>query len=102
MTVMPQPIPIPVPDDFQVQWQSPEEETLLWQWANTHFPSPVSPLGMDLAELAIAPGMEKGVKAIGTPISEMRTRRINTFGYMTLIPDLDLIAGAEERMQAAI
>jgi phosphohistidine swiveling domain-containing protein len=102
MTVTPQPTPIPVPEDFPVQWQSPDDEEQLWQWGNTHFPSPVSPLGMELVLIALGPGMEKGLKAMGTPIREMRFRQINTFGYMAMVPDFDQIPTAEERMQAAI
>ena len=94
--------PLPTPPDFPVEWQGPEEPLLLWQWANTHFPGPVSPLGWDLAQIAIAPGMEHGIKALGTPVREFRTRQLNTFAYMSLIPDLDLLPTAQEKMQAVI
>ncbi len=102
MTVMPQPSPIPAPADFPVGWQSADEEQQLWQWGNTHFPGPISPLGMELAQIALIPGMEKGLIGMGTPISAIRVRRINTFGYMTMVPAPELIPFAEERMQTAI
>ncbi|HEY7295669.1 MAG TPA: hypothetical protein VH916_11550, partial [Dehalococcoidia bacterium] len=102
MTVTPQPTPIPLPADFPVEWRPPEEEQLLWQWGNTHFPGPISPLGMELAEIALIPGMEQGLIGMGTPISAIRVRRINTFGYMTMVPAPELAPVAEERMQAAI
>lgn len=102
MTVIPQPTPIPAPPDFPVHWQSPEEELWLWQWANTHWPGPVSPLGMDLVRIALIPGLEKGLKAMQTPITGVGVRQINTFCYTSFPPDPDLIPGAEERMQAAI
>jgi phosphohistidine swiveling domain-containing protein len=102
MTVTPQPTPIPVPEDFPVTWQSPDDEQQLWQWGNTHFPSPVSPLGMELVLISLGPGMEKGLKGMGTPIREMRFRQFNTFGYMAMVPDPDLIPVAQERMQTAI
>lgn len=102
MTVAPQPTPIPVPDDFPVAWDAPEEAGFLWHWGNTHWPGPVTPLGMDLVRLAIIPGLEQGVKAIHTPISEVRVRRINTFCYQSMLPDLDAIPGAQERLQLAV
>lgn len=102
MTTMPQPTPIPVPEHFPVQWQSPADELLLWQWGNTHFPGPISPLGMDLVLTTFRPGMDSGLKAMGTPILEVRFKQVNTFGYMSMVPDFDLIPVAEERMQAAI
>ena len=64
MTTMPQLTPLPVPDDFPVQWHSPDEALLLWQWGNTHFPGPISPLGYELAEISLAPGMEQGLNAV--------------------------------------
>jgi pyruvate,water dikinase len=102
MTVAPQPTPIPVPDDFPVEWQSPEEAGFLWQWGNMHWPGPVSPLGMELTRRGLIPGLERGIKAIHTPITEVRVRQINTFCYTSLLPDFDAIPGAEERMQEAI
>ncbi len=102
MTVTPQPTPIPVPEDFPVRWDSPEEAQLLWMWNNTHFPGPVSPLGMDLMRLAVIPGLEKGLKAMGAPLREIRTKRVNTFCYVSMVVDPDLLSIAEERMQAAI
>jgi len=102
MTVTPQPIPIPVPEDFPVRWDAPEEAQLLWMWNNTHFPGPVSPLGMDLMRLAVIPGLEKGLKAMGAPLREIRTKRVNTFCYVSMVLDPDLLPTAEERMQAAI
>src|SRR3979411_2525052 len=102
MPVSPQPTPIQVPADFPVEWQSPEEEQLLWQWGNTHFPAPISALGWDLAHTSLAPGMFKGLRGMGTPIRDLRMRRNNTFVFMAMVPDFDLIPVAEERMQAAI
>jgi hypothetical protein len=59
-----QPISIPVPDDFPVRWDSPKDAQLLWMWNNTHFPGPVSPLGMDPMRLSVIPGLEKGLKGM--------------------------------------
>lgn len=102
MTTAPRPMPIPVPDDFPVQWELPDDEAQLWMWGNTHFPGPISPLGMDLVQIAVRPGMEKGLIGMGTPIKGLRTRRINTFGYLAMVPDAEQAPTAEQRMQAAI
>lgn len=76
MTIASQSTPIPVPDDFPVHWESPEEPTLLWQWGNTHWPAPVSPLAMDLVRLGIMPGLVKGLKGMGVPIRDIRIEQI--------------------------
>jgi phosphohistidine swiveling domain-containing protein len=102
MTTAPQSTPIPVPDDFPVHWESAEEPTLLWQWGNTHWPGPVSPLGMELVRRGLMPGLVKGLKGMGAPIRDIRVKQINTFCYQSMIIDPDLIPGSEERMQAAI
>ena len=102
MTVTPQPTPIPVPEGFPVQWQTPDEESLLWQWSNSHFPGPVSPLGFELAATTLRPGMLAGLQAVGTPVSDLRNRRINTFAYSANVLDPERFAVAEERLQAAI
>lgn len=98
---MPMPTPIPTSPDFPIEWDSPEESMLLWQWDQSHFAFPFSPLASSLVQL-LSDGFTKGFRASGMPIAEVRFKRVNTYLYQTYIPDFALVPGTEERIKAAV
>ncbi len=99
---MPMPTPIPLPVDFPVQWDSPEEAMLQWEWEQQHLPLPLSPLASEVIGPAIAHNLAKGIRNMGGPIASAGFKRINTFAYMTMVPDFALMEGVEERMKKAV
>jgi pyruvate,water dikinase len=102
MTTLPAPTPIPLPPDFPVEWRAPQEQMLQWEWDQSHFPHPMTPLIVDLMEGAAAAGFAKGLRDLGAPIQAMVARRINTFLYYAFIPDLELLEGVEARVQRSV
>jgi phosphohistidine swiveling domain-containing protein len=101
MSAMPPPSAIPLPPDFPVEWQSPEERMLLWEWDHSHFANQFSPLGGDLVPYA-APGFTAGLRACGLPLKAVLFRRINTYLYQAMVPDPELVEGTAERVQATV
>ena len=97
----PQPTPIPLPPDFPVEWESPQEQILLWNWDQSHFPYPMSPLAGEAINQA-GPGFAAGLRASGAPVKAVLFRRVNSFMYQAMVPDFELIAGTEERIKAAV
>jgi pyruvate,water dikinase len=99
---MPMPTPIPLPADFPVKWDAPEEAMMLWEWEQQHLPLPLSPLAYDILGMCIFKNLAKGLRGMGAPISHALTKRVNTFAYITMVPDFALMEGVEERIKASV
>jgi pyruvate,water dikinase len=95
------PTPIPTPADFPVQWDSPEEQHLMWEWDHSHFAPAFSPLAGSMLQLA-APGFLNGFRSSGAPIADVRFKRINTYIYQAFVPDFELIPTAEARVKEQV
>ena len=65
-------------DEFNVQWQDPDEANVCWVWNPNHFPYPFPPLAMDCGRL----GSDAIDGAMGVPEEERPGMRfINGFWY---------------------
>lgn len=94
--------PIPVPDDFPVAWNSPEEQFLLWEREQLHFPKPCTPLVADLVIQVLRDGLGQHLKNMGAPLRGVSARRINTYIYQAALVDPGMLDGAEERMKQSV
>ncbi len=76
---------IPEPDNFPVNWQSPEDAKLLWQMDPLHYPDPMMPLEFDLMTEIYARGMKVALEMYDLPV-QLKSQRINTYLYGSFTP----------------
>lgn len=88
MTAPVMPTPIPLPGDFPVTWESPAESMLLWEREQLHMPYPMSPLAAEIVCEGVGKGITQAFRTLGAPIVEARLKRVNTYVFQTVIPDL--------------
>ena len=82
-------------DEFNVQWQDPEEEKLTWIWDPAHDPFPNTPLSVDRGRMSAAVHRE----VTGVAEDKDRPQRIiNGFPYRVRPPD----GGGPEARWAAL
>lgn len=87
------PVTFPILADFPVAWEEEQDPTLSWMQDRMHAPDPMPPLDYAFWKLAYG-GFNRAAEAFGMP-GRIRTRRINTYFYMTMAP-----AVAPEEMEA--
>jgi pyruvate,water dikinase len=87
-----QPVTIPVPADFPVSWEEEQDPTLSWMQDRMHAPDPMPPFDYAFWKIAYG-GFNRAAEAFGMP-GRIRTRRINTYFYMTMA-----LAVAPEEME---
>ena len=95
---MPMPTPIPLPENFPVTWDDPMESMLLWEQEQLHLPHAVTPLGGELAMMALGPNITAGLHDLGAPVEWVKFKVINGYIYSGAMPNFALIEGAEERV----
>lgn len=99
---MPMPTPIPLPENFPVTWDDPMESMLLWEQEQLHLPHAVTPLGGELAMMALGPNITAGLHDLGAPVEWVKFKVINGYIYSGAMPNFALIEGAEERVKAVV
>lgn len=102
MTAPVMPTPIPLPGDFPVTWESPAESMLLWEREQLHMPYPMSPLAAEIVCEGVGKGITQALRTLGAPIVEARLKRVNTYIFQSVIPDLTLVEGAAERVKETV
>ena len=75
-----EPVRIIPPDDFPVEWDSPEEAGLLWSWNNFHAPVPPSPMSRTIGEITHV-GAEAVYRAFGLEPGSTHRKFINGYPY---------------------
>ncbi|HEX8205965.1 MAG TPA: ThiF family adenylyltransferase [Solirubrobacteraceae bacterium] len=87
---------LPIPDDFPVDWRSPDEQKLSFMWSQDHFPSPITPLDFaffrDVGEFSVGRVCEH----YEAPITGWHIRRFGTYMYQANMP----FRGSEEELEA--
>ena len=82
----------------------PEDIEGFWQWDKMHCPRPQSILTHELFGDSVSEGFTRGMDQFACPVG-MTYRSINTYGYMTIVPQ-DLGSETEEeriaRYQATV
>ena len=83
---MPAPKPFPVPDNFPIEWPSPELAMFTFNQDRMHVPFPMSPMGGWFSQ-RFAKGFTAGLAANFIP---MRTDvlRLNTYFYLGVNPNI--------------
>lgn len=89
---------LPIPDEFPIDWESPEEERLFFRQARDHFPRPVKQLDFEFfAETAVY-GVGKTADYYQGPIVGWHIRRFNTYFYQAML----LYDGPDEEKRTAL
>jgi hypothetical protein len=89
---------IPIPDNFQFQWDSPEEAARYWTADLMHWPRGISPLSATMDIPAFFRGYNQAAQELCLPIRSAACKTINTYVYMSMEPwSLDK-GEAERRM----
>ena len=91
-----QPVPsaIPAPPNFPVTWEIPEDAGLFWTLNRMHTPDPITPMD-ELFIGYVWQGVSTIAQIYDIPV-RTRTRRINTYMYVTILP----AAAAEDGREA--
>ncbi|MGQ4807060.1 Chondramide synthase cmdD [Candidatus Entotheonellaceae bacterium PAL068K] len=99
---MPPPGPIPTPPDFPVTWDDPADAERMWFYNKTQYPAPITPLDFSIGVRGMVTSMNKGNQAYNLPFVA-DARLINTYAYMTNLPDTALSPEALARqMEVAV
>ena len=80
-----EPVRIIPPDDFPVEWDSPEEAGLLWSWDNFHAPAPPTPMSTTISEITRR-GSDAANRAFGREPGPARRKFINGYPYWVVEP----------------
>ena len=83
-THQPTPSDSPSAPKFPVTWESPEDESLFWRLNRMHTPEPLTPMD-ELFWGYVWQGVSTVTRIYDIPV-RTRTRRINTYMYMTILP----------------
>ena len=81
-----EPVKIVPPDDFPVEWDSPEEAELLWSWDNFHNPAPPSAMTTSIGEFTRR-GSEAANRAFGREPGPTRRKFVNGYPYSVVETD---------------
>ena len=81
-----QPETIPMPQDFPLQWDSPEEATSFWALDLMHWPNGLSPLSATMDMPAFMRGFSTAARELCMPFTSMRAKVIHGYVYMSLTP----------------
>ena len=80
----PTPSTIPAPSNFPITWESPEDERLFWTLDRMHTPDPITPMDEPFIRY-VWQGISTVAQIHDIPV-RTRTRRINTYLYVTILP----------------
>ncbi|MCH8102610.1 MAG: hypothetical protein IIB28_05595 [Chloroflexi bacterium] len=80
-----EPVKIVPPDDFPVEWDSPEEAGLLWSWDNFHAPTPPSPMSTSFGEFT-RKGSEAANRTFGREPGRSCRKFVNGYPYSVVEP----------------
>ncbi len=89
----PTPSESPFASNFPVTWESPADESLFWRLNRMHTPEPLTPMD-ELFWGYVWQGVSTVDQIYDIPVWT-RTRRTNTYMYVTILP-----AAAEDGMEA--
>ena len=96
------PSPSPAPPDFPVEWLTPHDAELSWEWDDMHMPMSVAPLAADYVR-TLASGFSYGYERLGIPV-EILVRVWNGYAYFTIdteVPEAEQPAMWLRRDEAA-
>ena len=88
--------------DFPVEWLTPHDTELSWEWDDMHMPMAVTPLGADYVR-TLASGFAYGYQRLEIPV-EILVRVWNGYVYFavdTAVPEAEQAAMWERRTEAA-
>jgi phosphohistidine swiveling domain-containing protein len=71
--------------EFVVEWKDPADAERSWRLDRLHFPDPIAPLDFWLFRDVVRRGIMSAARLYGT-VQDYRTRRINTYLYVSAIP----------------
>lgn len=77
---------LPVPQDFQFEWDSPEEAAAFWAVDLMHWPNGVSPLAATMDAPAFFRGMKQAARELCMPFRDPQFKVIHNYGYMSMAP----------------
>ena len=105
VAIQQQPQPLPVPDDFQFEWDSPEEATRFWTADLMHWPNGISTLSATMDMPAFVRGLLKAADTLCMPFDSKRSdfKVINGYVYNSFTPystDAAEMTARMARMQA--
>jgi pyruvate,water dikinase len=90
-----------VDQDFPILWEDPDEAKLPWTFLPRNFPGQITPLEFDIAQMILR-GIQYTRQNFNAP-SDVRSRRINTFLYLTILPPPDMWSGeSRARLRTAM
>ncbi|HEV2121178.1 MAG TPA: hypothetical protein VGW38_00190, partial [Chloroflexota bacterium] len=79
------PSPLPTPPNFPVTWEDPAEATYFWTFDRAHAPEPMVPVDGVYFHHGYQYGITAAARAFEMPFRCL-ARRINTYGYLALVP----------------
>jgi pyruvate,water dikinase len=83
-TDQPTPSTIPAPANFPVTWENQEDQGMFWTLNRMHTPDPITPMD-ELFIGYVWQGVSTVAQLYDIPV-RTRTRRINTYMYVTILP----------------
>ena len=96
------PSPAAASPDFPIEWLTPHDAELSWEWDDMHMPMSVAPLAADYLR-TLASGFAYGYRRLGIPV-EILVRVLNGYAYFTVdteVPEADRDAMWARRDEAA-
>jgi rifampicin phosphotransferase len=96
------PSPAAASPDFPIEWLTPHDAELSWEWDDMHMPMSVAPLAADYVR-TLASGFAYGYQRLGIPV-EILVRVLNGYAYFTVdtdVPEADRDAMWARRDEAA-
>ena len=71
---------LPIPANFPVEWDTEEQQRLLWRWDNIHSPLPATPMSASMGEARQKLTAAQSGDQVRRP-SQSNRRRINGYSY---------------------
>src|SRR6266542_4500643 len=76
---------IPTPPNFPVTWKALEDARYFWMFDRMHVPEPMTPADGAYFHCAYEFGITAAARGYGLPLRAL-ARRVNTYGYLALVP----------------
>jgi pyruvate,water dikinase len=96
----PQPRPLPVPDNFPVEWQSPDDEKMFWLRERLHWPDPMPPMDFEFMRDAHVQ-FSWAFASYGVPL-QYNVRLINYHWYFSVAPSVADPSEIPAKMQVGL
>jgi phosphohistidine swiveling domain-containing protein len=99
----PPPTIVPLPDNFEIEWATPEQVHMPWQQDRQHVPNPITPMSQWFADNGFAVGFNKALQSFESPLAAT-TARFNSYYYMAIAPNIppEQVPAALEKMTATM